>query len=218
MRKHQLIPALYLLVGIVNLSSHLLSIPSLETYSKPLLMPILLYYVYERSAGHVTLKTLLLAIAIIFSWGGDIALMYGDDYFIAGLGSFLIAQITYVFVFSKAVYNPIRFSFPRILPILIYGILLFTFLLPRTGQLLVPVLIYGLSILSMVSMANLRKGLTSESSFKWTILGAALFLASDSILGLNKFVIDIQLNRFIVMLTYISAQYFIVRGILDHAD
>ncbi len=219
MNRSRIILAFYGLAAVVNLASHITAFPDLEFYSKPLLMPLLLSYVYYCSKGNVTIKTLLLAAALIFSWGGDLALMYGDSYFLLGVGSFFVAQILYITLFGKASYQKIKFSFARSLPFWIYGIAFFYYILPGTGSLQIPVTIYGLSLLTMAYYARMRQGLTSQKSFQYVITGALLFLISDSLIAVDKFVIvDIPFARFLIMLTYITAQYLIVEGILKHAD
>jgi uncharacterized membrane protein YhhN len=49
----------------------------------------------------------------------------------------------------------------------------------------------------------------------WYILiGAVLFVSSDSLVAFNKFYHPLVLSSFIIMITYLIAQYLIVSGIL----
>jgi uncharacterized membrane protein YhhN len=48
----------------------------------------------------------------------------------------------------------------------------------------------------------------------WYILGAVLFVSSDSLVAFNKFYNPLVLSSFIIMITYLIAQYLIVSGIL----
>jgi uncharacterized membrane protein YhhN len=68
----------------------------------------------------------------------------------------------------------------------------------------------------MLSVARLRRWGTNTESYKLAFIGAFLFVMSDSVLGLNKFVFDIPLAGFWIMGTYIPAQYFLVKGLLTH--
>ena len=86
------------------------------------------------------------------------------------------------------------------------------FVAPKAGELAIPVAVYGLCILAMITMATIRNGYTSEESFRWAFIGASLFLLSDGLIATNKFVIDIPFIHFFVMGTYIPAQYLIVKG------
>lgn len=210
--------ALFFLAGICNLIAQVIDSQELNMYTKPLLMPLLVYLVYLMASGTITLPRLLLAGALIFSWAGDLLLLYQEDqlFFLLGLGCFLIAQVLYVVILNRAVYQPVKVRIGRLIPVLVYGVLLLGVLLPKAGPLAVPILFYALCILGMVSSARLRQGLTSEASFRWALAGAILFVISDGILAINRFVIDLPVASFYVMATYILAQYFLVRGILLH--
>jgi len=48
------------------------------------------------------------------------------------------------------------------------------------------------------------------------LIGAILFISSDSLLALNKFYQGFEGADFWVMLTYILAQYFIVTGMISY--
>jgi uncharacterized membrane protein YhhN len=88
-------------------------------------------------------------------------------------------------------------------------------LFPKLGPLKIPVLVYAIVITTMLYFAF-------KGSLKWdkkagdsVLLGALFFVSSDSILAFNKFYSPIPLNSFLIMATYIAAQYFIVNGILN---
>ncbi|PJA52007.1 MAG: lysoplasmalogenase, partial [Candidatus Marinimicrobia bacterium CG_4_9_14_3_um_filter_48_9] len=66
--------------------------------------------------------SVLIMAGLIFSLGGDIALMLPHDRFVMGLGSFLIAQIIYTFAFISRV---AEFSILLLLPLIAYGIWMF---------------------------------------------------------------------------------------------
>jgi uncharacterized membrane protein YhhN len=161
--------------------------------------------------------------AVIFSWIGDMVLMIpGEKSFMIGLGSFLIAQILYVFVYRQHRWDDltnslqglqrIRFAFPVILA----GAGLVTILYPHLGELRIPVIIYALVITVMTINALLRFGRTNSTSFAMVFGGAILFMISDSILAINKFLDPIYMGEFWIMLCYISAQHLIIRGLIQH--
>lgn len=86
----------YLLFGAAYCLAVLLSPEILAWYAKPLLMPILFGAVWLYSG--MSNQKLLLA-ALVFSWLGDVALMFlyiSPHFFIAGLLAFLIAHILYI--------------------------------------------------------------------------------------------------------------------------
>ena len=140
--------------------------------------------------------------------------MQVDAYFLLGVGMFFIAQLCYILLFFKSVKEPIKFKVLPLLPYLLSGILLFYILLPKTEELLIPVLIYGISLIGMAGVARLRHGRTDSKSYYWVLTGALFFLISDTLLALNKFVWDIPYVGIGIMTTYMSAQILITEGIL----
>ncbi len=215
MEKSRILLILFATAGIANVVGHTAEMVDLARYSKPLLMPLLLFFVYEKSKGAVTQKTLILAGALIFSWLGDLALME-SNLFLPGVGLFLLAQGLYIYLFRKSTYNSLRVSYPLLGAGVAYATILFYLVLPSAGSLIIPIIIYGLVLLTMTLMALHRKGKTVEESYKLVAIGAILFLISDSVLAYSKFVSVFFLSQTLVMLTYILAQYFIAVGIIKH--
>ena len=217
--KVRLIFWLYALATLANLTAQVISYEELNRYTKPLLMPILLVYVYQSSLGKTTSRVLLLSLAIIFSWFGDVALMYQSSelYFLVGIGLFLIAQIIYVVVLRKSTYSTPKVTVVHLLPFFLYAAILFYILLPA-GDFTIPIIIYGLVILTMMVIASLRRNLTSVKSFRYAFLGSVLFVLSDSILAINAFKMQIPNAGLFIMLTYCAAQYLLAYGILSHQE
>ena len=214
---------LFVIIVIGELISSLISVPVLHLVCKPLLLILLIgyYVVTQRESGSPISKVLLLA--LIFSWGGDVLLMgNGELYFMLGLASFLAAHVFYIFTFRQLQLEDdtqalqglqrIRFAFP----IILYGSGLVVILYGRLGDLKIPVLLYALVLTLMVLNALLRFGRTSTPSFVMVFAGALLFMISDSILAVNKFLEPISYSGFWIMSTYISAQLLIVTGLLKH--
>lgn len=210
---------LYILVCIANISAEVIPSEELGRYTKPLLMPLLLFYVYKKSIGNTTLKVLLLAGALLFSWLGDVVLMYQSDdtFFIAGIGLFLVAQIIYTITLRKSTYQKPKLKPMHILPFLIYGAGLFYVLLPA-GDFSIPIVVYGVVILMMVISASARKDITNHKSYRLAFIGSVLFVLSDSILAINAFKTPVPFSGLFIMSTYCAAQYFLAEGILAHTE
>ncbi len=131
-----------------------------------------------------------------------------DSAFLLGLALFLLGHIGFITSFSRDFkWQPVRLWL--IVLILIYAggmALLFT---PFLGSLLLPVYCYMMVITLMCIFAALR-----QSSNRFVIYGALLFLASDSALASNKFVAPLPGQEYIVMITYFAALFFILFGFL----
>ncbi len=211
---------LYAIIGAANIIGHALGIDDMVKFSKPMLMPALIWLVYRHANGNVPLKTIMLVVALVFSWLGDMALMQeGELYFMLGLGGFLLAQITYMYIFLKASFEKPEFRLMPLLPILTYTIFLLAYLVPALpGNLQIPVVVYALCLTGMACMARLRFGLTSNQSYQWVVMGSLLFVVSDSAIAIDKFYRPIPYDDVVIMSTYIGAQLLIVLGILRHPD
>jgi len=210
----------YIVVSVANLVAQAISSVELNQFTKPVLMPLLIFYIYESSRGNVTLKTLLLSLAILFSWLGDVALLYQSNqmYFMLGIGLFLLAQLTYILVLKKATFQTPSFDLLKILPYAVFSVILFALLLPYAGGLAIPIFVYGIVICVMAGTARLRDGNTSHDSYRLALYGSLLFLASDSILAINKFCMEIPIPGLWIMSTYTAAQLLLVVGVLKHVD
>jgi uncharacterized membrane protein YhhN len=195
-----------------------LDLEGFDWYMKPLLLPILLVAV-AVSENFATKKILLTALT--FSWIGDIILLLADKgelYFIFGLVAFLLSHVVYIVLFSKQQTtrtnnNKVVFWL-GILAILAYFFIMIDTLFPKLGALKIPVLVYAVVITTMLFFAF-------KGSLKWIIpansyilIGAIVFVSSDSILAFNKFYAPITHASFFIMVTYCMAQYLIVKGIL----
>lgn len=173
-------------------------------FSKTLLVPLLLG-IYYFGTQEKTLKIeLLFVIGLILSFFGDLFLMFNWG-FLPGLGSFLAAHIFYILCFKKLA-SP--FSVQKFIPIiLIYLFILLYTLFPHLNEMKIPVVIYGIIISTMLYFALKTKNI-------WLIIGALLFVVSDSILSFRMFVVKGLLYDVLVMLTYVAAQYLLVKGML----
>ena len=91
---------------------------------------------------------------LVFSLGGDVFLMLPSDQFIKGLVSFLLAHICYIVAFSSEC--GFRLHLVYIVPIIGIGIIILRILLPHTGKMTVPVIVYSIVILMMLWQCFLR--------------------------------------------------------------
>jgi len=213
----KLLLVLFVLAVVSDLSCILLGFDECRFVSKPLLMILLLaYYVFAAKP-----MNRMIVIALLLSLAGDVLLMW-DDYFIPGLISFLTAHVFYIFAFRQLIdlesetgligVQRVRFAFPIVLS----GTGLVVILYPVLNDLKIPVMIYALVIVVMALNALFRFGRTTQASFALTFGGAVLFMISDSLLAVNKFLSPLDMGGFWIMLTYCAAQFLIVTGLMRH--
>lgn len=210
----------FLLIATVHLVASLFKLELMGVATKPMIMVSLIIYY----AVHVSQRNKLFMSAMMFCWLGDVLLMFQDQeiFFILGLAAFLAGHVLYIFCYRSLQWSQatqpllptqkIRFS----LPLILIGTGLVTVLFPYLGNLRIPVMIYALVITVMTMQGLFRFGFTSRKSFWFIFSGALLFMLSDSLLAINKFMHPIPLASFNIMVTYLSAQYLIAEGAIIH--
>lgn len=209
---------IYIAFSAVYLLILFLGHENLNFFLKPILIPILIFGVYFYK--NFPTKNILLT-ALVFSWIGDVILLFSDIseiYFILGLVSFLISHIVYCILFNRQTKrnlknNSIAIGIGTIL-IACYLIGMLSVLLPSLGDLKIPVIVYASVISIMLLFAYNGLLNWNEPGNKLVFSGAVVFVISDSILAINKFYNPIEKSSFFIMLTYLVAQYLIVIGIL----
>ena len=183
---------------------------------KPLLIPFLLYIV-SVSDPFRTQKTLLFA--LFFSWVGDVLLMFANQhalFFILGLISFLIAHLAYIILFQRQNKINENNNYLWFIPfVIIYLVTILRILWPFLNEMKIPVLVYAIVISLMLLMSIKAYFQWEKPSNLWVLIGAILFVISDSILAINKFHSPVLMSSFWIMSTYLGAQFCIVNAILQ---
>jgi uncharacterized membrane protein YhhN len=202
----------FVLVSLFDIVGILFKVPDLIFIFKPFILLSLLF-LYSSS---VLVRNKWYVIALIFSFFGDVFLLYsGQSLFIMGLVSFLLAHFIFISIVLKRIQKT---SFLKIIssviPFLVVFILLIFGLKESLNEMLLPVIIYGLTIstFGIVSLVDFQNRKSQKSLFM--LLGAMVFMISDSVLAINKFYNASHLFEIIIMSTYIAAQYLIFRSMV----
>ncbi|MFN8396129.1 MAG: lysoplasmalogenase [Bacteroidia bacterium] len=151
----------------------------------------------------------LLAFGLLLSSVGDVALtIHSPVGFMVGLGFFLLAHVVYAVNFlQKSGFVLARL--PYYLAILAFSIAMAVWLAPNLGEMQIPVFAYLFVITCMAISAGM-----SKETRPILLLGAVIFMASDSIIAVSKFVGEVWGAKYWVMLTYYVAQGLIVWAFL----
>jgi len=154
----------------------------------------------------------LFALALLFSAAGDAFLAYdGERLFVPGLASFLATHVLYAVVFvlaTKGAAAPMSAGRKAMLVIVpTFALAYAAVLWPKLGALAIPVMLYIAAIVVM-AMLSLRVRAVEVP------LGAVLFMASDSLISLEKFLWQAAWIGPLVWITYALAQLTITRGML----
>ena len=184
----------------------------LQILSKPLLMTSLLA-LYLASTKN---KNIWYITALLFSLLGDVFLLDKSNMFLLGVGSFLMTQLLYIKIFGKELPKHSKSKWiGAIVPFAIYLIVLMKLVSPALGSMFLPVLVYGITISVFGVVALLNYILRKDQSSMVLLLGAFLFIVSDSMIALNKFYEPLFIYPVAIMLTYILAQYLIYRYVIS---
>lgn len=188
--------------------------------TKPILMPLLILYVYFSSSDP---NPYILA-GLALGWVGDVVLMFPriTAMFLIGLASFLIGHALFIYAFLEATGflggYPVWFTAIGAVFAFIAAAFFLYFkphLIGEHEDKKVPVMLYAL-IISGMSYASLAlffdKDPAGVSVIWMPFVGSLLFMASDFLLARQLFVKPFRYDQAFIMLTYLLAQYFIAQG------
>ncbi len=218
-------------ISIFHLYGCLVDNNKIADISKALLMPMLLFGLWGFigiSQGKTVIEqnTILLSLGVIFGGMGDVYLLKKTHRpsFIRGLTAFFIGHIFYLIViFSANAFLPLPLEFV-VIAIVVYLLLVIAAWFMNKCQkgaigiaiVLYAVLLASLNVVALFLLVGfaLQQGLSFvPNNILFLFIGSTLFLVSDTVLSRTIFVKTFPFHRFIVMLTYLAAQFFIVFGI-----
>jgi uncharacterized membrane protein YhhN len=182
---------------------------------KPLVLGLAAAWAWRRwrasDAADARAHALLLA-ALVASLAGDVALMVSGG-FLPGLVAFLFAHVAYVMLFARGVgAMPSRSA---AFAVAVYGLAMLAVLWPHLpAGLRGPVAAYVAVISAMGAQAIGRALVQRDAASVATAAGALLFVASDTVLALDRFVAPVPLAPFWILSTYFTAQLLIARHAL----
>ncbi len=187
---------------------------------KPLIIVTLAAYFISATTGSPTKLKKWILLALVFSWIGDVFLLFDDKretFFLLGLSSFLLAHVFYIFFFHQVrQMEKIKSRGWILVPVVLYYLALTTLLSPYLGDKKIPVYVYGIVISSMLLLAVHMLYSKNRIAGRWIFTGALLFIISDSLLAINKFYHPLAYAGQLVMLTYGIAQLCIVYGAIHY--
>jgi len=185
---------------------------------KSLIIPILMILFIVNLKLFLNRLNLIMLAGLFFSWAGDVVLEF-EGLFIPGLGCFLLAHVMYLVVFFKTPGRNVIFQkrWYLLIPVILSGAGLILYLYNDLADMRIPVIIYSIVILTMLTGAINRLEKVNLISYYLVLTGAILFVISDSAIAINKFSHHFESSGIVVMTTYIIAQYLIVSGYIKQS-
>ena len=178
---------------------------------KPLTTTLIIFIAFLGTGAATPLYKGLVIAGLVFCLGGDVFLMLPARFFIVGLVSFLIGHVLYIAAFVTDA--GFQFSVWWLLPLLVFGGVVYGRLHAHLGKMRLPVIIYMITILTMAWQALARWSVQPSSSALLAAIGAVSFVLSDSALALDRFRAKFRSARVIVLSTYWLAQWLIALSV-----
>lgn len=195
--------------ALVFLAGRALELDWLSFVSKPVPVVALLFWLRRApSSPYRRWITVGLGLSLL----GDLLLEWPADLFVFGLGAFLVAHLAYLRAYLL---DTRRLAPLALLAAAGTGGAIFTLLASGgLGALLLPVACYALAISAMLwrALARLGSGIDRPSALL-AAGGATLFVLSDSLIGVNRFVAPFEGASYLIILTYWLGQWGIAASV-----
>lgn len=216
MKNNKLVFGIFLLVSALHLIGIAIGNDNMRIITKPLIiLSLMIYYsVVVENENHLYLG------ALFFCFLGDVLLIFNTELnFILGLASFLIAHVLFIVIVAK--YMKKSTGMQKLISMIPFAIIfagLLYVLKDNLGDMLLPVIVYGLTI-SAFGAVTLLNYMTEKSVINSILLGGALFfILSDSTLAIGKFIQFEAYFPLLIMSTYILAQYLICKYMIQKSE
>ncbi|QFF97513.1 lysoplasmalogenase [Psychrobacillus glaciei] len=169
----------------------------------PMLLIILL--AFKQSAGESKKYKILIMTGLFICMLAD-GLIY---WFIVGLITFLIGHIWYIVAFRhiKTATIPKRAA----VLLIVYGIAMAIWIagtLWTSGE-----TILAFAVILYIVVILLMGWNAFQTANKLAIIGAILFMFSDSVLAINRFIVDVPFSDALIMISYYGAQFLFAYSI-----
>ncbi|PTX62049.1 putative membrane protein YhhN [Kordia periserrulae] len=211
----------FIIIFLLNLSLDIYFNNAKELYeyrivTKPLITILLAIFFYINSQAMLFHQRLIILGALAALCIGDILLLEETSFysFILGLVLFLISMLLYSLYF----YKQVRYDIDRLIPYLAVSLLLSLSLIyliyDKLDNLLIPVIIYMITVLNFLKIGYLRYKNVNTKSYRLVFWGIACFTIAQIVIGLNQFHNALPYKDVYIMLFYGTSQLLIILGIL----
>lgn len=173
-------------------------------------MILIIFMAITQKVQSIKKYQLFIIIGLVFCMIGD----YTLQWFLIGLTSFLIGHVFYIFAFSGTSEQPVP-TWAKI-GLLLYGAAMAIWIASTVFKSGETVLTFAVLAYISIILTMGWKAIRTGSPF--AIIGALLFIASDSYLAINKFIMPLPFAHEVIMMTYYSAQILIALSILQYSE
>ena len=210
------LPALGAVAAVLAIASApwALDMPWLNIVFKPLATLCVIAWAALGRTDDALVKRWVV-VGLVCSLAGDIALLWPEQGFLAGLVAFLLGHLSYLVALTRRVKflaSPPAFGVWAI----VAASVLASLWAGVPAELHAPVLVYVCALGAMAAQATsvwfARRAEPDAAHWRIVALGGALFVLSDAILAADKFVGGVPLPTLWNLSIYWLAQWFIARA------
>lgn len=207
----------FAICGVIEVFAEATNNRALVLISKPLLTPLLAGFAYFKANENGSKAPIALFGALLFSLLGDVILLFAsgnETYFLMGLVAFLIGHIFYIALnLGNAI--PIKIGARELVwfvPMLAMTGFLLVKVTSTASGLAVPIIAYSSILCTLYFTGLLTRNNLQPKHWQVLFAGIVLFIASDSMIAINRFIAPFEGAGVAIMATYIIAQYLLVLG------
>ena len=163
-------------------------------------------------------------LGLVFSLGGDVALLFSSRWFMVGLVSFLLAHLAFIIGFNSPMPAFSLYSILIAVTVALLGSQVLRLIRPGirrmpAARLMLPAsMVYGmaLTIMWLSTLLTFFNATWNISAALWAAAGGCFFFVSDSMLSYDRFVKKLAHGRFWVHVTYHLGVAGILIGAMIH--
>jgi hypothetical protein len=217
---------IYFLIVSLAVTSILMGISSAYYGLNLLIVPVLIFGLIGKFKNSFHPLIPLMLIATFFAFVGDILFSIPVEkslFNTIGICTFIAAQTCYglLFYYSAAIKKntpapPFHKRWPEALA-LILVLISSLYVLPQTGEFMIPSLIYAIIGTFTFILAINRRFYVSKPSYLGVFFGVCCFYTSDVITGFDMYA-ENNLNIAVITFLYSLGHFLIIKGILIQVD
>lgn len=176
---------------------------------KLLPMVFIIIYAILSKSDNIKRYSILMTVGLVVCAIGD----YTIQWFIVGLIFFLIGHLFYITAFLST--NDQKSPISLLIILIAYGLVMAIVI--AGGLFKDEEYVLAIAVMAYISVI-LTMGLTAwRTKSTFAMIGAILFIISDSVLALNKFTVEIPYSGIWIMSTYYAAQLLFALSISQYS-
>lgn len=204
----KLLIALFFIFGLYYIFLFDTIDPSLKMLFKLLPMLLLITLAFTTKVPIKAPYYWLISTGLIVCAIGD----YTLQWFIVGLSFFLTGHIFYIFAFRSTTVQKTPLYAKALLAV--YGAAMLAWI---TGSLFANGdTVMAIAVIAYIAVILTMGWMSFRTGSTLAIFGAMLFITSDSILAINKFMFPVDFAHELIMLTYYGAQFLLMLSITQY--